>query len=227
MSEQDVNFYSGHRARLRQKFLDDKLADYERLELLLSYAVPRRDMRPLAHALIYRYGSIAKILTASYNELLLFPGVGPNIALFLKLIHQVILTGYKMTLDTKPIFHDISVLTNYCKWSLANKEVEEFHVLYLDSEFRLLQDELHSAGTYNETNVYVREILKHALILNASAVVLVHNHPTTNSSFSDADIDCTEKLNAMFKGVDIQLYDHILITNYAILSARTSGMLHD
>ena len=227
MAEQDSKFHNGHRERLRQKFLDDKLAEYEKLELMLGYVVPRRDVRPLAHSLLKHFGSIGNILTASMDDLLEFPGVGRNIAIFLKLIHQIVLDGYKDSMDARPIFHDINILKNYCKWSLANKDIEEFHVLYLDSEYHLLQDETHSVGTFDSTNIYIREIVKHALKLNATGVVLVHNHPTTDKTFSSTDIHTTEEMKALFDSLDIKLYDHLLVSKCSIYSARDIGFLHD
>ncbi len=226
MPVSDSKFYSGHRERLRQKFLDGKLVEYEKLELLLGYVVPRRDMRPLAHALLKHFGSISQILTASYEELIAFPGVGPSIAIFFKLTHQIMLAGYRSTMDVRPIFYNIDVLKNYCKWSLANKQVEEFHVLYLDSDYRLIKDELHSQGTYNATSVYVREIIKNALQLNSTVLVLVHNHPTSSNSFSSEDADVTEELEKLCAGLDIKLYDHLLVTKYSVFSAYDANLLH-
>lgn len=226
MSESDTLFYRGHRERLRNKFLDNKLADYEKLELMLSYVVPRRDMRPLAHALLKHFGSIGQVLTAPFDELIAFPGVGRNIAIFLKLVHQIVLDGYRDSIVSRPIFHDINVLKNYCKWNLANKPVEEFHVLYLDSEYRLIEDELHSSGTFNSSSVYIREIIKHALTLNATNIVLVHNHPTSDMPFSSTDIESTEVLEKLFENLDIKLYDHLLVSKHSIYSARDCGFLH-
>jgi len=226
LSEPDSKFYSGHRDRLRQKFLDGKLVDYEKLELLLGYAIPRRDTRPLAHALIKRFGSLPQVLTAQIDDLLAFPGIGHNTAVFLKLVQDIVLSGYRATMDTRPIFHDIKFMLDYCWWTFANKPVEEFHVLYLDSDFRLLQDQLHSSGTYNTTGVYVREIIKTALKLNATSVVLVHNHPASDNSFSNDDIEVTEEIEKIFNDLDISLFDHFLVTKHMIYSGRDCGIVH-
>ena len=210
---------------MRQKFLDGKLVDYEKLELLLGYAIPRRDTRPLAHALIKRFGSLPQVLTAQIDDLLSFPGIGHNTAIFLKLVQNIVLSGYREAMDMRPIFHDIKCMQNYCRWTFANKTVEEFHVLYLDSDFRLLQDELHSRGTYNTTGVYVREIIKTALKLNATSLVLVHNHPTSDNSFSNDDIQATEEMEKIFNDLDISLFDHFLVTKYTIYSGRDLGIV--
>lgn len=220
-------FYCGHRERLRQKFLDGNLADYEKLELMLSYVVPRRDMRPLAHTLIKKFGSLGRVLTATMDDLLSVPGVGRNIAIFLKLVHQIVLEGYKDSLGECPIFHDINMLKNYCKWEFADKPVEEIHVLYLDNDYRLLHDEVHSSGTFNSASIYVREIVRNALKLNATGIVLVHNHPVADTTFSVTDINTTEEIKKLLDGLDIKLYDHLLVSKHSIYSARDVGFLHD
>ncbi len=227
MVSTDPKFHSGHRERLRQKFLDNKLAEYEKLEMLLGYVVPRRDVRPLAHALLKKFGSLGQVLTAPYETLIAFPGVGQGIAIFLKLINEIILDGYRNTLVSCPIFHNHDVLQNYCKWELANKPVEEFHVLYLDAEHRLIKDEAHSVGTFNSSSVYVREIIKHALDLNALNIVLVHNHPTTDKGFSSEDIETTEILQKLLRDLDITLIDHILVSPFSLSSAKSQGLMHD
>jgi len=227
LADSDSKFHKGHRERLRQKFLDEKLAEYEKLELMLGYVVPRRDMRPLAHALLKKFGSLSAILTADMDELTAFPGVGRNIAIFLKLIYQMLLDGYRSTMGSSPIFHDENVLKNYCKWILGNKSVEEFHVLYLDSQYRLLQDETHSVGTIDDTGVYTREIVKRALQLNSTAIVLIHNHPTSDNTFSKQDVETTERLQELCKELGIKLYNHFLVSKYSIYAATDYGFVHD
>lgn len=226
MADTDSKFHNGHRERLRQKFLDDKLAEYEKLELMLGYVVPRRDMRPLAHALLKKFGSLGCVLTAPFDELIAFPGIGRNIAIFLNLVHQIMLDGYRCALGNAPIFHDINVLKNYCKWSLAGKDVEEFHVLYMDTDYRLIKDEVHSVGTFNMTEVYVREIVKHALKLNAPVIALIHNHPASDKGFSQQDISTTETLQKLCDDLDIKLYDHLLVSKYSMYSGRDYGFIH-
>lgn len=227
MANADPKFYSGHRERLRQKFLGNKLAEYEKLEMLLGYAVPRRDVRPLAHALLRHFGSLPQVLGASYENLIAFPGVGPGIAIFLKLVNDIIMCGYRDMLATRPVFHKIENLYNYCKWNLANKTVEEFHVLYLDDKFRLIQDQTHSVGTVDSSSVYVREIVKRALELNAKSVVLVHNHPVSNDGFSTMDMDATAEVQRMLKNVGVTVFDHLLVDKFTVSSARGLGYMHD
>lgn len=225
MKEEDLSFRQGHRERLRQKFLEDKLTDYELLELLLSFAIPRIDVRPLARGLMKRFGGIYQILTASYEDLISYKGVGKNTAVFIKAIQQVMIKGYKSCLSASPIFHDESVLANYCKLLLSGKSVEEFHILYLNTERRLLADDLHSRGTIDWTAVYPRELLKRALDLNAKYIVLLHNHPTPNKSFSMQDIETTLSIQKLLAEVDIILHDHFIVSGGILYSARNMFLL--
>lgn len=225
MAKEDLSFHQGHRERLRQKFLEDKLTDYELLELLLSYAIPRRDVRPLARSMMKEFGGLYQILTASYDRLLKHSGLGKNTVIFIKTIQAVMLKGYKSCMDSRPIFHDESILHNYCKLMLSGKTTEEFHILYLDSDMRLLSDDLHSSGTIDWTAVYPREILKRALDINARYVVLLHNHPTPNTSFSSQDIEITTKLKNMLNSVDIILFDHYVVSGGIIYSAKNMFLL--
>lgn len=220
MKQEDLSFHQGHRERLRQKFLEDKLTDYELLELLLSFAIPRRDVRPLARGLMKEFGGLYQILTAPYEDLLRYKGIGKNCAVFIKAIHKVMITGYKSCMDTRPIFHDEKVLSNYCKLLLSGKTIEEFHILYLSTDRRLLADDLHSSGTTDWAAVYPREIVKRALELNARYLVLLHNHPTPNMSFSTQDIEITTEIQNMLSVVGIELHDHYVVSGGILYSAK-------
>ena len=217
---------SGHRARLRQKFLDGQLKDYELLELLLTYAIPRRDVRALSRQLYKKYGSIHHILIAPFESLMENDGVKENTAAFFKLIHKIMELEYKQVLDEAPIFHNYEKLENYCKILLGGKPIEEFHVFYLDNKYRLIKDELHSTGTIDWTAVYVREIVKKALDLNAYSVVLLHNHPGSTEVFSTQDIEITSELETALNNLGIQLYDHFLLANDILYSARNMHLLN-
>lgn len=221
----DLNFHAGHRQRLRQKFLDGHLADYELLELILSFVIPRRDVRPLARGLIAHFGSIYQILTAPIDDLQNFKGIGYNTAIFLKAICHLMITGCKFKLAEQPIFHNEQILTNYCILKLSGKTVEEFHVLYLDMNMRLIADDLHSIGTIDWTPVFTRDIVKRALDLSARSVVLMHNHPTPNTSFSTTDIEMTESVEKALAQFDIELYDHYVVSGGIVYSARNMFLL--
>lgn len=216
----------GHRARLRQKFLDGQLAEYEILELLLTYAIPRRDVRVLARQLYKKYGNIQHLLSMPIESLMENEGVKENTAIFFKVIHKLLELDYKYTLDNAPIFYDYEKLVRYCRALVAGKPIEEFHVLYLDYQFKLIKDVLHSSGTTDWTAVYNREIVKQALDLNAHSVVLLHNHPTPYVSFSSQDIDITAELENMLATLGITIYDHLLVSADVVYSMRNMNLLN-
>ena len=220
MPERDENFYAGHRERLREKFLSNQLADYEKLELLLGYAIPRRDVRPLARSLVKEFGGVYQVLSASVDDLVKVKGVGRNTAIFLKLVQQMMQIGYMGQLKETPIFHDEKILHNYCRITLAGKQVEELHILYLDTNLKLIADEIHSKGTVDTSAIYPREIARRALELNARSVVMAHNHPTSVNSFSSDDVEVTQQVKKALSVLDIALYDHLLVANDSVYSMR-------
>lgn len=225
MSEKDKSFHAGHRERLRQKFLDGKLADYELLEALLGYAIPRRDVRPLARGLIKKFGCIHNIICAPIDQLIEFPGMGPNTAIFLKMLQALTHIDYSNQLMERPVFHNDKIMMNYFRNMLMGKTVEEMHVLYLDAQYCLLQDDLQSSGTVDATSFYPREIVKRALNLNAKYVVLVHNHPGSASCFSRDDIESTQSLDELLRRVDLCVYDHYLVSGGIVYSAKDMNLL--
>ena len=216
---------TGHRARLRKKFLDGQLTEYEILELLLTYAIPRRDVRVLSRQLYKKYGTIPNLLSAPMESLTENEGIKENTATFFKVLHKLMELEYKSVLDTSPIFHNHEKLENYCRILLAGKSVEEFHVLYLDGQYKLIKDEMHSSGTIDWAAVYVREIVKKALDLNARSIVMVHNHPSGYTSFSEQDILITTELETALQKLDVGLYDHLLVSGDVIYSARNMHLL--
>ena len=142
------------------------------------YAIPRRDVRPLARALVNKFGGVYQVLSAPFDALVSVKGIGHNTAVFIKLVQQMMMINYHGQLKETPIFHDETILHNYCRIIVAGKTVEELHILYLDNNLKLIADEVHSTGTVDSSAVYPREIAKRALELNARSVVMVHNHPT-------------------------------------------------
>lgn len=220
MPDEKENLYSGHRNRLREKFVSNQLADYEKLELLLGYAIPRRDVRPLARGLVKHFGGVHKVLSASLDELMAFDGVGRNTAIFIKLVQQMMQIGYSGQLKESPIFHNEKILHNYCRVLLAGKQVEELHILYLDTNLKLIKDEMHTCGTVDTSAVYPREIARRALQLNARSVVMAHNHPTSMNSFSKDDIVVTTHVKSVLESLEINLYDHVLVVNDIVFSMR-------
>lgn len=220
MGKLGENFRIGHRARMRQKFLDDKLTDDELLELLLSYAIPRRDTKPIAKLLVSQFGNVQRILSASVDDLCQIDGIGPNVAIFLRAIREITLLNYKQQISEQPLFHDHKRLENYARLLLMEKREEEFHILYLDSVRRLIKDDNHSKGTSNNVTVYPREILKRALDLNAKFVILMHNHPDGTRFFSTDDLAVTEATKRILDVVGIKVDDHLLVANDLVFSAK-------
>lgn len=221
----DLSLRSGHRERLRQNFLDDKLANYELLELLLSYAIPRRDVKPLAKTLLAKFGGIFPILSAPVDELCRVPGIGQNTAIFLKVIQKIFLVGYRMDSANTTIFHTPEQFNNYCKLLLGGKGVEEMHILYIDADRRLLEDELHSHGTIDCTSIYDREIIGRAMTLGAKFVILVHNHPKAQTSFSQEDVQITHELKNKLAAIGVILHDHCVVSGGILYSMRDLMLL--
>lgn len=220
LKSSEISFRHGHRARLKQKFLDGTITDDETLELLLTYAIPRCDVKPLMRRLIDKFGSTYGVVTAPIEVLTTIKGIKENTAIFLKVVHSSNVISFKNYLDSTPVFYDFSKLTDYCKLILTGKTVEEFHVLYLDSEHRLLSDDLHSSGTIDWAAVYPREIVKRALELNARSIVMVHNHPASLTSFSHEDIVTTQRLKDLLAQLGVDLFDHVLVSGGVAYSAR-------
>lgn len=224
-TETDSLLRSGHRDRLRQKFLDDKLADYEVLELLLSYAIPRKDVRPLARMLFKKFGDMFNILCASMDSLCSVPGVGRNTAIFIKTVHHVLIKGHEGHAKDSIVFQNEGNLRNYCRLMLGGKPTEELHVLYLDADGRMIENELHSHGTVNETVLFDSEIIKHAILIEARMIVLVHNHPRAGRSFSSEDQQLTEEFGRKLTAVGMRLYDHYVVSGNVVYSMRDMGLL--
>ncbi|MDR0727169.1 MAG: DNA repair protein RadC [Rickettsiales bacterium] len=225
LESKDSSFRIGHRERLRHKFLQGKLVDYELLELLLTYAIPRCDVKPLSRDLIKAFGGVSGVLAAPIESLTKVKGVKENTAVLIKLIHELMVTGHKSYLTDTPIFHDYQKLSEYCRLLLSGKPVEEFHVLYLDSNYKLLADDLHSSGTIDWAAVYPKEIVKRSLELNASSIVMLHNHPSANTSFSSDDIKITGDIKKILASIDVVLFDHLLVSGSIVYSAKNMFLI--
>ena len=220
MPDNDNKFYVGHRERLREKFISNRLADYEKLELLLGYAIPRRDVRPIARGLVDKYGSVYQVLAAPIDDLMAFNGIGRSAAVLIKLVQQMMQIAYKTQIKDTPVFHDEKTLYNYCRITLAGKPIEELHVLYLDNALKLIEDEIHTLGTVNSSMVYPREIARGALRLNARSVVLMHNHPASMNSFSTPDVEITKDVIRVLRGLGVEFYDHLVVASDSVYSMR-------
>jgi DNA repair protein RadC len=206
--------YHGHRERLRTKFRDlgdTALADYELLELLLFRLIPRRDTKPIAKALIDRFGSLAAVLGASIHLLQEVKGVGEAVATDLKLIAAVGHRSLKSGITGKKLLGSWSAVIEYCHAAMAYETKEQFRILFLDKRNQLIADEVQQRGTVDHTPVYPREVVKRALELSATAIILVHNHPSGDPTPSRADIDMTHTIINTAKPLGISVHDHIII----------------
>ncbi len=206
--------YHGHRERLRDRFRDHgdtALADYEILELLLFRLIPRRDTKPIAKALLDRFGSLAGVFGAPASLLQEVKGVGEAVALDLKLISTVAHRTLKSELKGKQVLASWSSVIEYCHAAMAHETREQFRILFLDKRNALIADEVQGRGTVDHTPVYPREVVKRALELSATAIILVHNHPSGDPTPSRADIDMTKMIIETAKPLGITVHDHIII----------------
>lgn len=206
--------YHGHRERLRNRFRDHgdtALADYEILELLLFRLIPRRDTKPIAKALIERFGSLAGVFGAPAALLQEVKGVGEAVALDLKLLSTISHRTLKSELRGKQVLSSWSSVIEYCHAAMAHETREQFRILFLDKRNALIADEVQGRGTVDHTPVYPREVVKRALELSATALILVHNHPSGDPTPSRADIDMTKMIIEAAKPLGIAIHDHIII----------------
>jgi DNA repair protein RadC len=206
--------FHGHRERLRNRFREagaDALADYELLELVLFRAIPRRDVKPLAKALLKRFGSFAEVLTAPEPRLSEVEGVTVTVATELKLVHAAALRMGRAAIARRPVLSSWAALIDYCRTAMAFSEREQLRVLYLDRKNALVADEVQGEGTVDHTPVYPREVVKRALELSATAVILVHNHPSGDPTPSRPDILMTQQIVDIAKPLGIVVHDHIIV----------------
>jgi len=222
------NGASGHRERLRARFLKggaDAMPDYELLELTLFAAIPRRDTKPLAKALLKRFGSFAEVIAAPRERLLEIPGVGESVANQLKIVEAAAHRLAKTKVLGRPALSSWAALLDYCTAAMARSEKEEFRVLFLDRKNHLIADEVQNRGTVDHTPVYPREIIKRALELGASSIILVHNHPSGDPTPSKADIAMTREIAGAAKALSIAVHDHLVIGRGGHASFKSLGLL--
>ncbi len=220
--------FHGHRSRLRARFLKggpDALPDYELLELILFLAIPQRDVKPLAKSLLDTFEGLQGVLSAEVDSLLAFPGIKENAAVALKVIQAAARRLAREEVMDRPVLTSWEKLLDYCRIALAREPTERFHLLFLDRKNVLIADEAQQRGTVDHTPVYPREVVKRALELNASAIIMVHNHPSGDPSPSRADIDMTRQVRDAAKAVGIALHDHLVIGRGGHSSFKALGLL--
>lgn len=206
--------YHGHRQRLRERFRSsgaDSLADYELMELVLARAIPRRDVKPLAKALIERFGSFAEAIAAPALRLQEVKGLGESVVTEIKLIEAAARRLSKGAVMKRTVLSSWSSVLEYCRAAMAFAEKEQFRILFLDKRNALIADEVQQTGTVDHTPVYPREVVKRALELSATALILVHNHPSGDPTPSAADIRMTHEIAEIAKPLGISVHDHIIV----------------
>lgn len=206
--------YVGHRDRLRERFAaggGETFADYELLEMLLFRLIPRADTKPIAKALLARFGTLAEVLGAPASHLQEVKGIGPAVAIDLKVIAAAAQRMARGEIKRREVLSSWSQVIDYCRAAMAFEPREQFRILFLDKKNALIADEVQQTGTVDHTPVYPREVVRRALELSATALILVHNHPSGDPTPSRADIDMTRTIVETAKPLGIAVHDHIII----------------
>jgi len=218
----------GHRARMRTRLLTagpESVADHELLEMVLFLALPRRDTKPIARALLGRFGSFANAVAAPVGDLRGVEGLGDAGVAALKTIQAAALRLVRADIQDRPLLSSWDRLLDYLTASMARERVEQFRVLYLDNKNRLIADEVQARGTINHTPVYPREVVKRALELHAAAIILAHNHPSGDPAPSRDDIAMTQEMVRAAEALGVVLHDHVIVGNGRTVSFRAEGLL--
>ncbi len=206
--------YLGHRDRLRARFSEfggDGLPDYELLELVLFRSIPRRDVKPLAKALVRQFGSFAEVLAAAPSRLMEVPGMTAIIVTDLKVVEEAARRLTRGEVTKRQVLSSWASVIDYCRTAMAFMDREQFRLLFLDKRNALIADEVQQSGTVDHTPVYPREVVKRALELSASALILVHNHPSGDPTPSSADVKMTREIMAAAQPLGITVHDHIIV----------------
>lgn len=220
--------YTGHRERLRDRFMNgglEQFPDYELLELLLFRAIPRRDTKAIAKRLISRFGSFAEVVNAPDTLLREVSGVGHRVIEELRLTRAASLRLARAEVVSKPVVSSWERLLEYCRMAMAYEKREQFRILFLDRKNHLIGDEVQQEGTVDHTPVYVREVVKRALELSASAIILVHNHPSGDPTPSRADIEMTRLIIEAAKPLGITVHDHLIVGREGHISMKAMKLI--
>ena len=219
--------YHGHRERVRQRIMKgdgSHLDDYEVLEVLLCAFIPRVDVRPIAKTLVDRFGTVSAALAASPERLMEIDGIGEATAAYIRATNLLLLRAAGDEVRDRPVISNWAALLNYVKHALRHEKTEQARVLYLDRKNQIIADEA-QAGTVDQTAVFPRELVRRALELSASAMILVHNHPSGDPSPSQADIAITREIVAAARTMNIAVHDHLIIGRHGERSFKTMGLL--
>jgi DNA repair protein RadC len=218
----------GHRSRIRKKFLTslgDELHDYELLEILLFAANPRQDTKPLAKNLVAKFGDISGVINSNLELLREVEGMGDAGIVQIKIISQIISRVLKNSVGSKPVLNNWQAVLDYAYATLKNLNYEVFRVLFLDKKYRLIEDELMGIGENDHVFVSAKSIAKKALLLGASSVILMHNHPNGELRASLSDIQATKEIAAVLKGLEVKILDHLIISPQGYFSFKENNLL--
>lgn len=226
-AEAPLSPHAGHRQRLRERAAISlaALPDYELLELTLARSIARGDVKPIAKALLVRFGGLAAVFGASLDELRGVNGIGPAVALDLKLAHEAMVRIGKAEVRKRPVISSWSALLAYVRQMMAHEAREQFRVLFLDKKNQLIADEIMGSGTVDHAPVYPREVVRRALELSASAVILVHNHPSGDPTPSGADVDMTRQVVEAARPLRIAVHDHLVVGRDGVASFKALGLM--
>ena len=222
------SYIRDHRKRLRTRFLTGgagAMPDYELLELVLFRAIPRRDVKPLARLLLEEFKDFNGVISATPDQLLMINGVGEAVVTELKIVEAAAHRLSRVRVMHKQVMSSWDALLEYCHTTMAHRQTEQFRIFFLDRKNVLIADEEQARGTVDHVPVYPREVVKRALQLNASALILVHNHPSGDPTPSEADITMTDQIRAAAETMGIVLHDHIIIGKSCEVSFRAQGYL--
>lgn len=219
---------TGHRDRLRQRYVRSgagAFEDYELLELVLFSAIPRKDVKPLAKSLLLRFGGLQGVLAAPLEDLKRVKGLSENSAVLLKTVHSLTQRMLFSEIEKKPVLSSWQKLIDYCHVAMAHEKREHFRILFLNRKNQLMADEVQQVGTVDHAPVYPREIVRRALELGATAIILVHNHPSGDPTPSDSDIAMTQEIILAAKALELLVHDHIIISQNGHISFKSLGLL--
>lgn len=229
MSE-ELPDYIGHRQRLKERFKlggGGDMADYEMLELLLTLAIPRKDAKPLAKALVKEFGSFAEVLFASDDKLMTFTGLKENTILVFRIVREAALrmTWQKLSATEAPVLTSYDAIIEYCRAASGYKDREEFRVIFLNAKNRIIGEEVQQRGSVNAVAIHPGEVMRSAVLKGATALILVHNHPSGDVTPSRADIEVTRKIAEALAAVEIRLIDHFIVSKSLVFSFNDHGLL--
>jgi DNA repair protein RadC len=228
MSDNTKLHYSGHRERLKQKFIDSPkgtFTELELLEMMLFWSIPRKDVKPIAKELISNFKNLSGVISASYEKLKSVKYITQNTYVNILLIKDILDTILHNNIQDTNIIGSWSALVDYLRVSMGNLKTETFRILFLNTNNILIADEIQNYGTVDQTPVYPREVIKRALFHEASSIILVHNHPSGNNKPSKADIVLTKKIKEVCKSINVDIHDHIIVSDKGIYSFKSNLLL--